>query len=441
MKNEKSSLQRSLDFLRHEVWEIELSTVSGLRRWGTWLIRIIHLILKGFREDHLSIHAAALTFSTLMSLVPLLAIAFSVLKGLGAGDEAERRLLEATAVPIQSFVQQILGIVDKTNFVALGWVGVAVLFFTVVQVLGSIERSFNQVWGVTKARNFWRRFANYTSITVVVPVLLMAAFAISATLSNEHLIQKMGEAAVLYRELLHFTPWFAVWFAFFILFVFMPNTRVERGVAAWGALIAAILWLIWQKIYIHLQVNLAGYNAIYGTFASVPIFLLWLYVGWGIILFGAEVTFAFQNHDTYHMEQMANKASARSKISLALSTVLAAARAFESGCTKFDVALYAHEQRVPIRLVNDVVNVLVKGGYLAQIAEEATAYVLLKPADKINVSDVIDLMIRQGAAPQTVGVSKIDPAVEAIMNDFDNGLRQALAQKTFSELIDKKRSS
>ena len=426
-------------FIATEVWNAELSSLTGLRSLLVRSVRTLQLVGKGFREDDLFLHASALTFSLLMSIVPLLAIAFAVLKGLGAGEEASVRLMssiDTMPTQFQVFMQQILEIVNRTNVAALGWIGVVVLFFTVVQVLGSVERSFNRVWGIPTSRPLLRRFTNYISVTVVVPVLIMAAFAISATLSSPRISDMLGLAAPLYRSLLRLTPLVAVWIAFFFLFVFMPNTRVQRRTAASSAVITAIAWLLWQRLYIFLQAQLATGNAIYGTFASIPVFLMWVYICWVIILLSAELAFALQNHETYHMERIAGRANVRAKIALAISAVLQAARSFAQGQAPFHAEDYAHQRLVPIRLLNDVVALLTGGGYLAELGEETRKYVLVRSPELITVREVVNLVLREGAARENLGLTRLDPVVEKLFCGFEASIDDALGTRTFKDLLD-----
>jgi membrane protein len=422
----------------HELLTVDLSTLSGLRSFAIRLVRVAQLVWRGFSEDNLPLHAAALTFTSLVSLVPMLAIAFALLKGLGAGEEAAARLEELTAVmpeQFSAFITQALAIVNRTNFWALGWVGVVVLFVTVVQVLGNIEASFNIVWGVTTPRTIWRRFTNYVSITVVVPVLIMTGFAIAATLSSETFIARLGQAAWAYRLLIRFAPLAVLWFAFSFLFLFLPNTQVRAGSAALGGLVTALLWAGWQKIYIALQIGVAQYNAIYGTFASVPIFLVWLSISWVITLLGAEITFALQNHATYHMEQIAGRASVRSRVRLAVAAVLEAARAFAGQRPLFNIPDYSRDHGVSVRLLNEVVRLLVRDGILAETADRPGAFALLRPPDAIRVGDIARLVIEDGAdakpSPGRPDQAPLDRAMEA----FDRGIAQSLEPLSFGELM------
>ena len=438
MSESTSKLGQLKNFLLHDAWTTELSSMSGWHRLIVRFVRVGQLVIRGFREDDLTVHAASLTFATLVSLVPLLMIGFAMLKGFGGGEEASARMSELiSGMPVQfrDFVQQMVDIVLRANFKTLGWVGVAVLFFTVVQVLGSIEASFNRVWGVAAPRTLWRKFTNYVSIVVVVPVLVMTAFAITATLKNQVVSVHLEQWAWIARTLLRLTPLATVWLAFFFLFVFMPNTRVSRRAAASSAFLSALLWLGWQKIYINMQVGLSRYDAIYGTFASIPIFLLWLSVCWMIVLLGSEIAFALQHHVTYHLERSAGQASMQAKVSLAVAAVLEAARALSGGRPVLNVSDYAHQHRVPVRLLNDLVGLLERGGLMAELADKPGAYVLLRAPDHIQVSEVVNLLLRDGSGPERLGLDKLPAAVQDVVKTLDGGLVAGLSDRTFADLL------
>lgn len=430
--------ERARRYLTQDAWTADLSSMSGWVRIVTRLLRIGQLVIRGFREDDLPVHAASLTFATLVALVPLLTIGFAVLKGFGGGEDASAKLADLMVnMPQQfrDFVQQMIDIVLRANFKTLGWVGVAILFITVVQVLGSIESSFNRVWGVTSSRPLWRKFTYYVSVTVVVPVLIMTAFTISASLKNRVVAAQIEEATWAFQLLLRLTPLATVWFAFFFLLLFMPNTRVSRRAAALSALISGLLWLGWQRLYIGLQVSLSKYDAIYGTFASVPIFLLWLSVSWMIVLLGAEIAFALQNHATYHMERVAGQASVRARLTLAFAAVLDAARALTGGRAILNVSDYARAHGVPVRLLNDVVAVLEKGGLLAELADAPGTFALLRAPDRIRVREVADLVLRGGSGPAELGLAQIDDAITAVLRDIDANVDHGLGDRTFEDLL------
>jgi len=430
--------QRLTQFLFHDLWDIEVTSLSALRQLPVRILRVAHLVIRGFREDELPIHASALTFVALMSFVPLLAIIFSVLKGFGVGQDSIAKVMEwRDAMPeqLQGFVDQMLEIANATNFAALGSIGVAFLLFTAIMVLGNIEISFNRVWRITKTRNMLRRTANYVFILVVVPLCISIAMTISAAFQSSQFVAKLGTARLLVRSLARLSPLLITWFAFSLLYLFLPNTRVRLRPAFLSGLVGALLWLGWQKLYITLQIGVARYNAIYGTFASVPIFLAWLYVSWIILLLGAELAFACQNHATYHLEQKADAASLRSRVSMATAVVIRAAEGLAEDKDSLELSSFARERRVSIRLLNEIVGLFVGAGWLAEVAEQPGCYVLLKAPERIKAKDIVDVVVSTGASPEGLGLDHLGPSVESLVRKIDEGLDMAFQEQTVQDLL------
>ncbi len=437
-----SPVQRLWRFLSVGIWDIEVSTLSRARRLGVRALRILALVLRGFSENACPLHAAFLTYSTLMAIVPLLALALALLRGLGAGDWAEHRLLDAMAAmpeQVREIVVHLFAYVHNTNFATLGGIGLLLLLWAAVQVLGCVEMSFNRVWGVTVPRRLLRKFSDYLSIVMVVPILLVAATTFSAALNHPALIgllqTYLGFALPLYTRALALLPLAAVWLAFIFLYKLMPNTRVRTGPAVVSGILGGSLWMAWQWCYLALQVGIGRYNAIYGTLASVPIFLFWLYLSWWIVLLGAEIGFALQNHATYKMEQAAHGASAQSRIMLALSVMSHAAQAMMINVPPFEAAAYAGAHRVPVRLLHEVVGSLVRAGLLAETAEGDGRYVLCKVPDSIRVRDVASVMVQDGSCPRALGLDMLNPAIRHVMGKMDAGAAEALKEFSLADLL------
>jgi membrane protein len=422
------------------MWVSELSSLTGIRALITRLLRIGQLVVKGFRDDNLTVQASALTFTSLISLVPLLAIALSLLRGLGASDEFVERIqtnIEDMPVEFQSFVEQMLDIVNRTNFWALGWVAVIFLFIGVIQLLGSIEASFNKVWGIRDSRAYWRRVINYISIIVIVPFLILFGFAINASMSSEAVINRLGEAASIYTAMLKILPFFSTTLALFALFALVPNTVIRIRPALISSTVTAILWLGWQTVYVRLQIGVSSSTAIYGTlFASVPIFLAWLYVSWVIILLGVELCFALQNHATYDLERSAGNANTRSKIMLAFAITLQAGKFFQGGGVLFNASQFAELHRIPVRLINELIRLLVRGDLLIAVAGQEECYVLRRPLDEISLKDIVNLVTDDGIGPERYGFGADAQAVNAAMLCLDQGMDIALAKTSIKQLLD-----
>ena len=426
-----------LRMLRREIWERELSSMSPVHAFLVRIVRVVQLVLKGFQEDDLAVHASSLTFVTLMSLVPMLAVVFAFLKGFGFGQGEIDKLLEwKDTMPsqFQAFIDQILYIVNSTNFAAMGGVGFAFFIFTAVLVLGSMEVSFNRIWGVTTPRSMIRQAANYIAILFLVPVLIMITGMMEASIKTSvFLLPETVDAVV--KNLFRLTSLFTSWLAFWFLYVFLPNTKVRLAPGLISGLVAALLWLLWQKAYMSLQFGVARYNAIYGTFASVPIFLAWLYTSWVIVLLGAELAFALQNSATFEMESAAESANARSKMILALSILKHAAEAMTGSAPRFDASHYVRKHRVPVRLINELVRLLVREGYLAELSDRQGSYVLVKAPETVRVGDVVETILQSGAKPETLGLMKMEPDVEDVLSKFQRGVEGSLDPLTLKDLL------
>lgn len=429
-------------FFSEGIWDIELSSLSAAPRMGINSIRVLHLVYNGFRKNECPLHASALTYSSLMAIVPTMALALAVLRGLGAGEWAEQRILASTgAMPpqFQQFVENVLTYVSNTNFATLGGIGLALLLWMVVQVIGQVEMSFNRVWGVQTSRPMLRKFSDYLSILMVVPVLMIAATTINTTLTSATITDWIrlhaGSMHIWYLRAMALTPLAAICLAFTFLYKFMPNTRVRIVPAFVSGVFGGFLWVIWQRFYIYAQVGVSNYNKIYGAFASVPIFLLWLYISWQIVLLGAEIGFALQNYATYKLELRAHDASMRSRIMLAFSIISHAAQSMMVNVPHFEIAAYARRHRVPVRLINEVVKALSGAGLLGEISGDDGRYVLLKPPAAIRVQEIMTVMLQSGTSPQALGFDRLNPAIRHVLGRVDNGLAEALKDFNVPDLL------
>lgn len=433
----KQGWDRFKRFLLHGVWDADLTALPAGRSLPIRMVRIAQLIIKGFAEDDLAIHASALTFVTLMSLVPMLAVAFALLKGFGFGQERINQIMDlVNGMPpeFQSFIENMRNIANATNFAALGWVGVVFVLFTAVLVLASMEISFNRIWGVRVRRAVIRQIANYISILVLVPLLIAFAGTAQASLRGGLLMLPRPFHA-LASWLLGLASFLIAWLAFWFIYVHIPNTRVKAVPGLTSSFVGAALWLLWQKVYISLQVGVARYNAIYGTFASVPIFLAWLYVGWVIILLGAELAFALQNFATYQIERAAENAGSDARLIIGLGVLVRAAEALSGKIAPFEAATFAREQRVPVRLLNEMVRLLVRTGFLAEMSEKPGCFVLLKSPESVRIKEVVDLILQEGARPEALGLAHRNRAIEEVLARLDAGLRQSLEPLTLQGLL------
>ncbi|NCD22348.1 MAG: YihY family inner membrane protein [Spartobacteria bacterium] len=401
------------------------------------LIRVGHLLFRGYADDDLAIHASSLTFVTLASLVPILAVGFALLKGFGMGADQMVAVEEMDwflQMPAQwqEFVQKVLDIVNTTNFAALGWIGLAFFVLTAVLLLANVEKSFNRVWGVDKNRSLLRQIANYTSVLVLVPVLIGLAGALKAQVAINRKFLDVDVNAWA-QNLASFG---ILWLAIGFLYVFVPNTRVRLRSALVSSLLTTLVFLGWMQMFTVMQVGVVNYNRIYGAFAAVPVFMLWMYVTWVILLLGAEFTFALQNSDTYQLESAADTASVRARILVALMVLRRAGRALAGERDLFDAAAFARQNKAPIRLINSVVATLAKKGYLAQVASRDAGYVLMRAPAAIRIRELVaELMHEGGGHAEIEDVLTLDAPLQETMAKIETGLAQGFGDLTLADMV------
>ena len=438
----RTAFRRVKDFAGQDIWDLELTSVSFIKRQVVRLVRILLLTLKGFREDELTLRASGLTFISLLTLAPLLAFVFTIFKGMGRGREMIEQIKGFVAempVQVQEFVQTILDYVESSSTVGVGGMAVLVLLYAVLKMMGNIEHSFNRVWGISHSRPFARKVTDYVSTLVLVPMLIMVSGALRGIRFSSVWMAQPEAVHLFYGKVLLLAPLFAVCIAFSVLYIFMPNTRVRISSALMAAFVAALVWMGWQKFYILSQSWLfAGESKdkVFGVFAAVPIFMLWLYVSWTIVLFGAELAFAMQNFGTYAREQKAGKASGESRVLLGIAVVAEMTRAMLGSRPTFSASAYAREHGVPIRLLNDVIGVLEGVGLVGRISEDTGEFVLLKAPDQLGVQHVVDVMLQDGARPISLGLSHLDPAANHAWETAAGAMHQALGDKSFRVLVE-----
>jgi membrane protein len=298
-------------FLSEDLWRIRLDEQPPRRSLWIKLLRVITLSVKGFDKDKCTLRASALTFYTLLSIVPILAMAFGIAKGFGFDHILEERVRqqfhghEEVVAQAITFARNML---DNTKGGLIAGIGVVFLFWAVIKVLGNMERSFNEIWGIKKHRSWTRKFSDYLSFMLIAPVLFIMAGSMTVAVSSQVKNILLTHSYLAYIAepillLLKILPFGLLWGLFAFVYFFLPNGKVNVRSALLGGILAGTIYQIVQWAYITFQVGINRYNAIYGSFAALPLFLIWLQLSWLILLYGAEVSFAHQNVATYEFEQ------------------------------------------------------------------------------------------------------------------------------------------
>ena len=424
-------ISSSIKFLTTDIWRIRLSELSGAKWFLIKLLRICILSVRGLVEDKIQLRASSLTFYTALSIVPVIAMLFGISKGFGYEKVLQNQLmerLEGQGEIVTRIIEYSNSLLENTKGGMIAGIGILVLFWAIVKVLGNIEKSFNDIWGVKKGRSFLRKLTDYLSIMLIGPFLLILSSGITVLMVSqaETLIQRislLGPVAPAIFFLLSLLRYGTMWVLFTFVYIFMPNTKVRFKSGILAGLIAGVVYQIFQWGYIVFQVGVAKYNAIYGSFAALPLFLIWLQLSWVIVLFGAEVSFAHQNVDTFEYEPDALNVSYAFKRLLGLRIVHLLVKHFSDGDHSWDETKISHTLDVPIRLVRQILYELVESGLVSPIKVDENGAIAFQPGrnpDTLTIKYVIDVMEWHGSNNIPVAQSEELKRLAQSLKSFDD---------------------
>ena len=411
-------LSKVASFLNTDIWRMRLDDYSPTRSFLLRQLRVVALAVRGYQEDSCKFRASALTFYSLLSIVPVIAMLFGIAKGFGLEKRVETEILqrfkgqEEVAAKIVTFANTLL---ENARGGLIAGVGVMILFWSVVKVLGNIEHSFNEIWGVTKPRSLGRKFSDYFSLILVCPILMAVASSATVVVSSQtrlllekiSFLQSVGPVLLLPLKLL---PYCTLWVTFTFIFIFMPNTKVKLKSGLAAGVVAGTLFQLLQWAYINLQIGVAKYSAVYGSFAALPLFLVWLQMSWLILLFGAEIAFAVQNVHTYEFEPDCLSISHSHKTLLSLLVARLIVKRFCEAEPAWDAPAISRALEIPIRLVRQILYELVESNILSEIRKpEEDKEVLYQPArdvETLTIKRLVDALDNRGNSDVPVASSQ-----------------------------------
>lgn len=387
--------------LKQLIWEQNLQEMSWVKRTLLRQLQMMVLVIRDFYNNRSLLRASALTYYTILSLVPLLALTFALLKAFGVQNQLQPFILEKLNVGDGQIAEAIVGYINNTQVAQMGAVGLVFLLIAVISLLTNIEAAFNDIWGVNSLRPLLRRFSDYLSVILVGPVLLISAISMTSSLISHSFTQRLLEMQMigsLIVFVLKTTPFIFMWLAFTLLYVFMSNIKVQWRAALFGGVVGGTLWQLAQLGYVHFQVGVARYNAIYGTMAALPIFMVWVYLSWVIVLFGLGVCYAKQNLRTGARDLRSNEVSRRSFEQVALALLVTLADRFHRGDPAINHDKLARLLYVPPRLCRAILMQLEQLGLVTEISGHVgwPSYQLGRDADNLSVSEVYELLRNLG---------------------------------------------
>lgn len=427
----KKVIQKATRFLSVDIWRIKREDVSPVRYSFYSILKKLFLAIEITTTKRIVNSAAALTYSTLLAIVPIMAVVFAIARGFGYNVYIEQWFRGSLSSQPQA-AEVIVGFVNSylvhtKSGIFLG-IGLVFMLFTVIMLINNIELTFNYIWQVKKPRSLFRTITDYMAMFLLVPIVIVLTSGVSifvATIANR--IEGYFLIAPLIRLLIALMPYVLMSAVFICLYVFMPNTRVRLRCAFVPGVLAGVAMQGLQFFYIHSQIWVSSYNAIYGSFAALPLFMLWVQISWIICLFGAELCYTNQNLEDFAFKAKTEEISHRYR--LMLSALLAAhvCSRFDKGQKPYTALELKKLTGIPIRITNDLLYELTRVNILTELSDdEKSEESRFQPAEALrhlSVGALIDRLESQGHWTLDINLRQLDsPDWRRIINTRSNYL-------------------
>jgi len=428
-------------FVSTGIWDLNYEKAPWQKRLAINCFRILSMIAHGASEHKLLVRSTALAYTTLLSIVPLLAVSFSLFKAFGGLEGAMGKiqtfiisnLTPGTGENITQYLDQFI---SRYHSGAVGGIGFLALLLTVIALLTSIERAFNEIWGIQKNRSFIRRVTSYWALITIGPVLLGLSITITASLQASGIVQGVLGSSGLDRFLVGKLPYLVTFFLFSTLYLIMPNTKVTVKSAAIGGVVGAFLWEIAKWGYTLYAANMITDSKIYGSLAALPLFLVWLYYSWIVVLIGAEVAFAHQNIQTYKYEKQEGQISYCHREFISLLILSLIGKHYDLNKPPVTSLQLVHSLAVPIRVIREILFQLEEGGFIIDVGnDEANAYIPARPLEHISIESVLDFLHNYGGRKISIhdGIEKT--RIEEIMKQISAATATACNKLTLAQMV------
>ncbi len=434
MTNIPTLKAKVIHFVRTDIWRVRAKDLSKIRYFLVKQLRILILAVRGFRKDKCPLSASALTFYSVLSIVPVAAMAFGIAKGFGFQNLLEKQLLEKfqgqeeVMNRVVAFAQKLL---ENTKGGVIAGIGVVFLLWTVIKLLSQIEHSFNDIWEVKTPRTYGRKFSDYLSIMLISPILFILSSSATVFITTQikaitQQVALIGMFSPVIFFMLNFIPYALIWILFVFMYMLMPNTKVNFSSGLTAGVIAGTIYQVAQWGYITFQVGVAKYNAIYGSFAALPLFLIWIQLSWLVVLFGAEISFAYQYVDTYEFEPDGRAISPAFKKLLSLQISRLVISRFFKAEPPISALKIAKTLEIPIHLVQQLLDELVEARILSETEAPKNKDVSYQPARDINaitINTVIEALEQNGVdnipVAQTTELSHLSQALKTLNEEIE----------------------
>ena len=436
---------KTINFINTDIWRIRKKDFPRMKYFLIKQLRILLLATRGFGQDQCPLRASALTFYSILSIVPVVAMAFGIAKGFGFQEMLENQLMEKFSgqedvmIRVVDFAHSLL---ENTKGGMIVGIGIIVLLWTVIKLLAHIEGSFNDIWEVKKSRSYGRKFSDYLSIMLISPLLIIMSSSATVFITTKialitEKVALIGMFSPMIFFMLKLIPYFLVWILFIFTYILMPNTKVNFSAGFIGGIIAGTIFQAAQLAYILFQVGVAKYNAIYGSFAALPLFLIWMQFSWLIVLFGAEISFSYQYVDTYEFEPDLRQISPAFKRLLTLQVANRVISTFSKGKMPLTASNLSQALEIPIRLVQQLLDELVESEIfsITEIKEnEKLAYQPARDINIITVKSIIEALEQKGVDNIPVAQTPELQSLSEVLSTFSDEIEKSPANLLLKDI-------
>ncbi len=416
----------TINFIKKDIWLLHEKKLSPFKAKIIKSLKILMLSTQGFSRDLCSLRASALTLFTLLSIVPVIAMLFGIAKGFGLEKMMKQRLIEqipsqeTMALQLINFAQNLL---ESTKGEVVAGTGIIILFWTIIKVIGNIEESFNYIWKVEQGRSISRKFGDYLSLMLLAPIILITSGSITVFLKTQltwliNAIQLPGVGDWLVIRALSLLPLVLMTGLFAFTFIFMPNRKINYKTGIIAGLVTAIMYNLVQWAYLSLQIDVSTYNAIYGSFAALPLFVAWLQIGWMIVLFGCEIAFFLQNYENYqHSREFSNLSFSLKKV-IALQITHLIIKNFIPINNPLTAAQIAKILDIPIAIIQSILLKLTASHIIVEFKNQYECEIY-QPAVDVNTLTIAYVVnaLEQCGQNHLTGINQ-DQLFMNIVNDF-----------------------
>ncbi|MCE3227067.1 MAG: ribonuclease BN/unknown domain fusion protein [Bacteroidetes bacterium] len=439
MSGPVSFFKKSQTYVSEQLWKVRLDKMNKRRGFVIKHLRVLSLALKGFRDDNCLTTATALTFYTLFSIVPVIALIFAIAKGFGIEKDMEVMILKKyetySEVLNNAFVYANKMLSTAKGGIIAGF-GIVLLLWSVMKLLMNIENSFNAIWEVKRGRSWVRKLTDYLTIMLVGPVFMIVSggltVAIQAQMGN---ISMLGFFGTILVKLFAYSLVAGV---FTFIYMALPNTKVNFKSAFAAGIIATILFEILGWGYLKFQIGASRLSTIYGGFAALPLFLIWVQYSWYLVLFGAQVSYAHQNIAHFELEEDIKNLSFRYKKVISLMIAHLVAKSFYNGDKSFTASGIATRLDLPLRLAKNVINDFVETGIFVEVRTETDKEIVYQPGvteSKFTVKYLFDKLEQKGVNSIPIEDTAELIHINKLMSEMDNALDTDLGRQKIKDIV------